>query len=142
MIRRTATRLTTWKLRVPISVYKRATFSTINVPSFHDVRFSEADQHLFCRYKTVLRINNAGYPFTLISKVMINDSYYNGNQPLANDKQRVSILVEILNLPGSLLNVLKYFWKHDIDLTCIESRPTSADSSAFMVYIDFAGSFK
>ena len=54
-------------------------------------------------------------------------------------RHRVSILVEILNTPGSLLDVLKYFWKNDIDLTCIESRPTSADSSAFMVYIDFAG---
>jgi prephenate dehydratase len=50
----------------------------------------------------------------------------------------VSILVDILNSPGSLHHTLKYFWDHKIDLTSIESRPSTSDSS-FKVYIDFAG---
>lgn len=50
----------------------------------------------------------------------------------------MSILVDILNSPGSLHHTLKYFWDYKIDLTSIESRPSSSDSS-FKVYIDFAG---
>jgi prephenate dehydratase len=53
----------------------------------------------------------------------------------------VSILVDIINSPGSLHHILKYFWEHKVDLTCIESRPSSLDSSAFKVYIDFKGDF-
>ena len=37
---------------------------------------------------------------------------------------RVSIITEIPNEPGSLHNILGYFWKYDIDMTSIESRPT------------------
>lgn len=50
----------------------------------------------------------------------------------------MSILVDILNSPGSLHHILKYFRDYEIDLTSIESRPSSSDFS-FNVYIDFAG---
>ena len=69
---------------------------------------------------------------------MINDGVTLPRFSLTNEHHRVSLLVEILNVPGSLVNVLTYFSQHGIDLTCIESRPTSA-SSTFMVYIDFVG---
>lgn len=52
---------------------------------------------------------------------------------------RVSILTEINAEPGSLHEVLKYFWKYDIDLTHIESRPSPKDSSLFYIQIDFVG---
>lgn len=35
---------------------------------------------------------------------------------------RVSILTEIIDEPGSLHEMLRYFWKYEIDLTHIESR--------------------
>lgn len=38
------------------------------------------------------------------------------------DNPRVSILTEIADEPGALYDILKYFWKYDIDLTHIESR--------------------
>jgi phenylalanine-4-hydroxylase len=52
---------------------------------------------------------------------------------------RVAILTEIADIPGSLHEMLKFFWKHDVDLTRIESRPTKMDDKAFQLYIDFAG---
>jgi phenylalanine-4-hydroxylase len=56
-----------------------------------------------------------------------------------NDSDRVSLLTEISNSPGALHEVLKHFWKNDINLTHIESKPTKTNSEAFNVYIDFAG---
>ena len=51
----------------------------------------------------------------------------------------VSILTEIEDSPGSLQNMLLYFWKHDISLTHIESRPCPKQSGKFRMYIDFYG---
>jgi hypothetical protein len=73
---------------------------------------------------------------------------------------RVALLVEIRNQPGALFDLLKYFWKHEVDLTHIESRPTMRldspphhhhapvlcldrcrrDSNTFNIYIDYEGS--
>lgn len=50
--------------------------------------------------------------------------YQLGNPPSEIDNPRVSLLLEISNAPGSLHELLRYFWKYDIDLTHIESRPT------------------
>ena len=52
---------------------------------------------------------------------------------------RVSILAEIDDTPGSLYEILKYFWKFDVDLTHIESRPCPKNQSGFHIYIDFVG---
>jgi phenylalanine-4-hydroxylase len=49
-------------------------------------------------------------------------------------------LTELVDKPGALHEVLKYFWKYDIDLTRIESRPnTKLNDQGFKLYIDFAG---
>ena len=40
----------------------------------------------------------------------------------AENNARVSILTEITDEPGSLHELLRYFWKYEIDLTHIESR--------------------
>ena len=59
----------------------------------------------------------------------------------SDDQQsRVSILTEVDDSPGSLYDVLRYFWKHDTNLTHIESRPSPKESTGFHIYIDFAGS--
>jgi phenylalanine-4-hydroxylase len=54
---------------------------------------------------------------------------------------RVSILTEINDQPGALHEILKYFWKYDINLTHIESRPNPNKNgqNLFNVYIDFDG---
>lgn len=55
------------------------------------------------------------------------------------ESPRVSVLTEIEDYPGSLHDILKYFWKHDINLTHIESRPSPKNSNGFHIYIDFHG---
>lgn len=52
---------------------------------------------------------------------------------------RVSLLLEIQSRPGALHEVLKYFWKYDIDLTHIESRPLQNGNDGFLIYLDFEG---
>lgn len=58
---------------------------------------------------------------------------------VADLPRRTSILTEITDVPGTLHEVLRYFWKYDIDLTHIESRPTLRDTGGFNIYIDFEG---
>jgi phenylalanine-4-hydroxylase len=55
------------------------------------------------------------------------------------DTHRVSLLTEISNAPGSLGELLRYFWKYDIDLTHIASRPSPRGSDSFHIHIDFEG---
>jgi hypothetical protein len=38
---------------------------------------------------------------------------------------RISLLTELPNVPGALYGILGYFWKYDVNLNHIESRPTS-----------------
>jgi len=52
---------------------------------------------------------------------------------------RVSILAEINDKTGSLHDVLRYFWKYDINITHIESRPSPKGCDCFKFYIDFDG---
>jgi phenylalanine-4-hydroxylase len=55
------------------------------------------------------------------------------------DCGRMSILTNIVDSPGSLLEVLKDFSANSINLTHIESRPCPKDSDGFHIYIDFDG---
>lgn len=55
------------------------------------------------------------------------------------ESSRVAIITEIKDTPGSLLEVLKFFWKYNVQLTHIESRPNQQNSSGFNMYIDFEG---
>lgn len=52
---------------------------------------------------------------------------------------RVSVLTEIDDTPGALHEILRYFWKYEINLTHVESRPTTKNSEGFNIYIDFHG---
>lgn len=52
---------------------------------------------------------------------------------------RVSILAEIRDKPGALHELLKWFWKHDVNVTHIESRPTPKGSETFHMYMNFEG---
>ncbi len=66
---------------------------------------------------------------------------------LYDDKPRVSVLMELTDRLGVLHDVLKYFWKYDINVTRIESRPVAPSSQwdgdgkrKFDFFVDFDGS--
>ncbi len=52
---------------------------------------------------------------------------------------RVSILAEVKDEPGSLYNLLALFWKYDIQLTSIESRPVVGSDKTMTIYMSFMG---
>ncbi|KAL7507545.1 hypothetical protein ACHAXN_004712 [Cyclotella atomus] len=66
----------------------------------------------------------------------------NGNHPPSiKDKQtelpRTSVLMELSDRVGALHDVLKYYWKYDVNITRIESRPVT--SNKFDFFVDFHG---
>lgn len=70
-------------------------------------------------------------------------------EELFGEKPRVSVLMELSDRVGVLHDVLKFFWKHDINISRIESRPVQsqthwgADSKPkFDFYVDFDGSLE
>jgi hypothetical protein len=64
---------------------------------------------------------------------------------LYGDKPRVSVLMELRDRVGILHEVLKYFWKYDINVSRIESRPFNSGrwgKPKFDFYMDFDGSLE
>ncbi|KDO34906.1 hypothetical protein SPRG_00966 [Saprolegnia parasitica CBS 223.65] len=55
------------------------------------------------------------------------------------NKPKTSLMLEVDDNPGSLQDVLKFFWKRDINMTRIESRPTKGTSPDYSFFIDFDG---
>ncbi|CAB9496196.1 Tryptophan 5-hydroxylase [Seminavis robusta] len=64
---------------------------------------------------------------------------------LTDEKARTSILMELSDRVGVLHDVLKHFWKYDINVTRIESRPlqkgcnNDSTQDTFDFYLDFDG---
>lgn len=58
----------------------------------------------------------------------------------SNPDPRCSVLLELADKPGALYEVLSYFWKHDVQLTSIESRPVSASDTTMTIHMSFMGS--
>eukprot|EP00611_Tribonema_gayanum_P017937 TRINITY_DN3093_c0_g1_i1.p1 TRINITY_DN3093_c0_g1~~TRINITY_DN3093_c0_g1_i1.p1 ORF type:complete len:479 (-),score=127.22 TRINITY_DN3093_c0_g1_i1:809-2245(-) len=55
------------------------------------------------------------------------------------DAPKSSINMEVRDAPGALYEVLRFFWKHDVNITRIESRPTPRDEASFNFFVDFNG---
>ena len=56
---------------------------------------------------------------------------------------RTSVLMELVDRVGVLHEVLRYFWKYDLNVTRIESRPISPNAAGqmrFDFFVDFDGS--
>jgi phenylalanine-4-hydroxylase len=57
----------------------------------------------------------------------------------------VSMLMEIGDAPGALHDILRFFWKYDINITRIESRPSKQNAlnqPRFDFYVDFESNSK
>jgi hypothetical protein len=64
---------------------------------------------------------------------------------LHGEHPRVSVLMELKDRVGILHDVLKYFWKNDINVSRIESRPVRTGQwgkKKFDFYMDFDGSLE
>eukprot|EP00565_Helicotheca_tamesis_P004005 CAMPEP_0185730430 /NCGR_PEP_ID=MMETSP1171-20130828/9803_1 /TAXON_ID=374046 /ORGANISM="Helicotheca tamensis, Strain CCMP826" /LENGTH=437 /DNA_ID=CAMNT_0028399471 /DNA_START=442 /DNA_END=1755 /DNA_ORIENTATION=+ len=57
---------------------------------------------------------------------------------IAEGSQRTSVLMELTDRVGILHDVLKYFWKFDVNVTRIESRPSTSQGK-FDFFVDFDG---
>lgn len=58
------------------------------------------------------------------------------------DTPRTSVLMELTDRVGALNDVLRYFWKYDVNVTRIESRPVKDDTlgqKRFDFFVDFHG---
>jgi phenylalanine-4-hydroxylase len=53
---------------------------------------------------------------------------------------RCSVLCELSDKPGALFVLLSFFWKHDVQLTSIESRPVTGSDQTMTIQMSFAGS--
>eukprot|EP00545_Synedropsis_sp_CCMP1620_P005284 CAMPEP_0119015920 /NCGR_PEP_ID=MMETSP1176-20130426/11722_1 /TAXON_ID=265551 /ORGANISM="Synedropsis recta cf, Strain CCMP1620" /LENGTH=443 /DNA_ID=CAMNT_0006969245 /DNA_START=230 /DNA_END=1561 /DNA_ORIENTATION=- len=61
---------------------------------------------------------------------------------LLSDAPRTSVLMELTDRVGVLHDVLRYFWKHDVNVSRIESRPVQdgpMGKKSFDFFVDFHG---
>jgi hypothetical protein len=68
-------------------------------------------------------------------------------QHVYGETPRVSLLMELTDRVGVLHDVLKYFWKYDVNVCRIESRPVQSGRwggkhQKFDFYVDFDGSLE
>ncbi|KAG1712103.1 hypothetical protein DVH05_009342 [Phytophthora capsici] len=56
-----------------------------------------------------------------------------------HENNKTSILLQVEDGPGALQETLKFFWKHDVNMTRIESRPAKGHNMNYSFYIDFEG---
>lgn len=65
-----------------------------------------------------------------------------GSRTMNEIDPRVSILAEVVDEPGALYHLLSLFWKYDIQLTSIESRPVLGSDKTMTIYLSFQGNRK
>jgi prephenate dehydratase len=75
---------------------------------------------------------------TLVKEVLFHNMLSSSPTVLTqvSKEPRTSILMELRDTPGALHEILKYFWKYDVNITNIESRPSKHDGS-FEFFIDY-----
>ena len=77
-------------------------------------------------------------PMSVYSSVILSNCLSSRSSPLLpNEKPRVSLLMELTDGVGVLHNVLRYFWKYNINVSRIESRPV--EGQKFDFFVDFDG---
>ncbi|KAI9911125.1 hypothetical protein PsorP6_008765 [Peronosclerospora sorghi] len=58
---------------------------------------------------------------------------------ILKEDEKTSIMLQVEDGPGALQETLKFFWKHDVNMTRIESRPAKGHNMNYSFYIDFEG---
>lgn len=53
-----------------------------------------------------------------------------------------TLLFKVSDRPGALEEALRLFWKHDINMTRIESRPSQGAAYTYDFFVDFEGEFR
>jgi len=69
-------------------------------------------------------------------QALTSSSSYLGDTP------RTSVLMELTDRMGVLHDILRFFWKHDVNITRIESRPVQQkqdEAARFDFFVDFDG---
>ena len=56
-----------------------------------------------------------------------------------HEDNKTSVMLQVEDGPGALQETLKFFWKHDVNMTRIESRPAKGHNMNYCFYIDFEG---
>ena len=54
-------------------------------------------------------------------------------------RDKTSIIFSIKHEPGSLYRIIENFYKNNVNLTKIESRPTKSNTWEYNFYVDFEG---
>ncbi len=67
--------------------------------------------------------------FLLLSKTRANST----------ENAKTSIIFSVAHEPGSLYKILEHFYKNNVNLTMIESRPTRSNAWEYNFYLDFEG---
>jgi prephenate dehydratase len=103
----------------------------LSARNFNSKKLEGCDLNSSLKYvkDEIKKSNNGIRQFSTVQSKQVKDS----------TSRRVAIITEINDTPGSLLEVLKFFWKYNIQLTHIESRPNQQNDGGFNMYIDFEG---
>ena len=88
----------------------------------------------------VLRVASSSSRRTLSGFPRYTPAVWHNTKTEAWEVPRVSLLTEIEDTPGALHEILRYFWKYEVNLTHIESRPCPKNQEGFHISIDFHGS--
>jgi hypothetical protein len=69
---------------------------------------------------------------------------YSDSDVAYGEKPRTSVLMELTDRVGILHDVLRYFWKYDVNICRIESRPAKGRGrfKRFDFFVDFEGSLE
>lgn len=60
-------------------------------------------------------------------------------RPLPTGHDKTSIIFSIKHEPGSLYKIMEIFYRNNVNMTKIESRPTKANAWEYNFYVDFEG---
>lgn len=88
------------------------------------------------RPSTAPVITTAFRQFSLPSTSAQRDNFFRAG---IVEGDKTSVVFETEDRPGALEEVLRLFWKHDISLTRIESKPPTFADSSFAFHVDFTG---
>ncbi len=93
--------------------------------------------------RSVSRITSSLLNSTSLRPLSSSAGYTHFPSPPPSPK--TSLLLELSDSPGALHDTLKFFWKYDLNITRIESRPKSANAlgeNRFDFFVDFESTGK